>query len=122
MSGTGSQDSLEVKIDKLASELEKIRVVLASIPTLPENLQIENLYVGDINFQLENLNIKEVSGALNIGVTHGVNNSHENINSKNANSAGYKIRKLKNNSKAKETKDKKNKPDEKAPHCNIKYS
>lgn len=123
MTGAGSQDSLEVKIDKLAADLEKMRVVLASIPKLPENLQIENLTVGDINFKLENLNIKEVSGALNIGVTHGVNNTHENINPKKINSASFSSKEeIIPGTKSKATKNKKNKPNEKAPHCKINYS
>ncbi len=68
-----STQHLEEKIDKLAAELVKIRVALSALSFLPEKLAVENLSVGQIDFHLDNLNIHEVSGALNIGITSGVN-------------------------------------------------
>ena len=59
-----STKQLEEKIDKLAVELVRIRLALSSL---------KKLSVGQIDFHLENLNIHEVSGALNIGITNGVN-------------------------------------------------
>jgi hypothetical protein len=56
-----SSERLEEKIDKLAAEFIKLRLI------------VEKLSVGQINFHLANLNIHEVSGALNIGITNGVN-------------------------------------------------
>ena len=64
---------LEEKIDRLAAELVQIRQSLAILSSLPGKLAVEKLSVGQIDFHLENLNIHEVSGALNIGITSGLN-------------------------------------------------
>jgi|GEM_PF-5981131 len=73
MTGTRPEAGLEEKIEQLTVELEKLRSLLASLPVLPEKLSIENLSVGQIDFNLDSLNIQEVSGALNLGITNGVN-------------------------------------------------
>ena len=71
-----SSERLEEKIDKLATELSQIRLALSKLSLLPENLAVEKFSVGQIDFHLANLNIHEVSGALNIGITNGVNLRH----------------------------------------------
>lgn len=78
MPENGVHGKLDQKLDKLLEELEKMRLIMASLPTFPEKLIIENLSVGQIDFHLDNIDINEVSGALNIGITHGVTLSRKN--------------------------------------------
>lgn len=89
MAESGSPGNRDDKLDKILGELEKLRLALDSLPQLSEKLHIENLSIGQIDFHLDNINIHEVSGALNIGITHGVS-----LNSKN-NSPGKTAEKAK---------------------------
>ena len=65
---------MEERMKKLSDELEKIQAVLASLSlsVYPEKLCIETLSVNEINFNLRSLDINELSGVLNIGITNGV--------------------------------------------------
>lgn len=74
MSRTISELGIEERIKRLIDELEKIQAVLASLSlsVYPEKLNIENLSVNEINFNLRSLDISELSGVLNIGVNNGV--------------------------------------------------
>lgn len=71
---------LEEKVDKMSSELEKICRLLSGISLHPDKVHVENLHVGQIDFHLDKVSVEEVSGALNIGITNGLNLNGQNKN------------------------------------------
>jgi hypothetical protein len=104
MSRTVSELGIEERIKSLIDELEKIQAVLASLSlsVYPEKLNIENLSVNEINFNLKSLDISELSGVLNIGVNNGVTFSkRRNNNERRAVSKGEQVRKNHNESSPK---------------------
>lgn len=63
---------LEEKLKKMNKELEEMRLAIDKLSKNQEGVHVENLNVESINFNLDSINIHEVSGALNIGMTQGV--------------------------------------------------
>lgn len=91
--GPDTHRALEEKIDKLAVQVEKICQVLGGDAFLPDKLVIENLSVNEINFHLDSLTVQEVSGALNVGITHGISLSQRKDKADCRGSAGNGVNK-----------------------------
>lgn len=71
--------SLKMKLTELTGKYEDILTRLDNRDIVIETLNIENLVLEKLEVKLDNVNVDDLSGALNIGVTCGVNRVKQNV-------------------------------------------